>query len=114
MILCIGTTPALQRVMIFGHLALDSVNRASKTLDGVAGKSINVAKVLHVLGGRPSATGFLGAERGLEIAKEFESRGIPNEFVIVSGRTRQCVTVIDQSTGAITELVEESHPAPEG
>ena len=113
MILCIGTTPALQRVMIFGKLTLDSVNRASKTLDGVAGKSVNVAKVLHALGERVLATGFLGLEHGAEIAKDFDSRGISHEFVTVPGRTRQCTTVIDESTGAITELVEESHRAPE-
>ena len=113
MILCIGTTPALQRVMVFGKLALDSVNRASTTLDGVAGQSINVAKVLHALGERVFATGFLGADRGVEIAEEFDSRRIVHQFVSVPGRTRQCITVIDKSTGAITELVEESHPAPE-
>ena len=50
MILCIGTTPAAQRVMIFRKLVLEGVNRAVLTLDGVAGKSVNVAKVLHALG----------------------------------------------------------------
>jgi len=50
--------------MIFRKLALDAVNRAVTTLDGVAGKSINVAKVLRALGDHPVATGFLGGERG--------------------------------------------------
>jgi hypothetical protein len=36
--------------MIFRKLALDAVNRAVTTWDGVAGKSINVAKVLRALG----------------------------------------------------------------
>ncbi len=64
MILCVGTTPAVQRVMIFRKLALDEVNRASSTLDGVAGKSINVAKVLKSLGEEPVAVSFLGGDRG--------------------------------------------------
>ena len=59
-ILCIGTTPAAQRVMIFRKLTPDAVNRAATTLDGVAGKSINVAKILKALGAHPVATGFLG------------------------------------------------------
>ena len=50
-ILCLGTTPAVQRVMVFRKLTLDAVNRAATTLDGAAGKSINVAKVLKTLGG---------------------------------------------------------------
>ena len=58
-ILCIGTTPAAQRVMIFHKLTPDAVNRAVTTLDGVAGKAINVAKILKALGAHPIATGFL-------------------------------------------------------
>ena len=105
MILCIGTTPALQRVMIFRRLALDAVNRAATTLDGVAGKSINVAKVLQVLGAAPVATGFLGGERGQQLRAALERRGSELDFATVAAPTRQCITVIDQSSGAITEPV---------
>jgi fructose-1-phosphate kinase PfkB-like protein len=52
MILCIGTTPAAQRVMVFRKLALDAVNRAVSTMDGAGGKSVNVAKILKTLGDR--------------------------------------------------------------
>ena len=110
MILCIGTTPAAQRVMIFRKLVLDAVNRAVSTLDGAAGKSVNVAKVLKVLGEHPVATGFLGGDRGDFIRSALKEKGIESEFVMVSARTRQCVTVIDESAGAHTELVEESGP----
>ena len=110
MILCIGTTPASQRVMIFRKLTLDAVNRAVTTLDGVAGKSINAAKVLKVLGDRPLATGFLGGSRGERIREELTARGIDHEFVTVASPTRQCVTVIDESNNTHTELVEESRP----
>jgi tagatose 6-phosphate kinase len=41
-------------------------------------------------------------------------RGIAQEFVEVSASTRQCVTVIDESAGQITELVEESQPVESG
>ena len=110
MILCIGPTPAAQRVMRFRKLTLDAVNRAVTTLDGVAGKSVNVAKVLKALGERPVATGFLGGDRGEEVRSLLEARGIEQEFVSVTPRTRQCITVIDESSGRITELVEESRP----
>jgi tagatose 6-phosphate kinase len=110
MILCIGTTPAAQRVMVFRRLTLDAVNRAAMTLDGAAGKSVNVAKVLKALGEEPLATGFLGGERGDHLRALLQHRGIEMAFVTVAARTRQCVTVIDESTGSITELVEESQP----
>ena len=96
--------------MIFRKLALDAVNRAVTTLDGVAGKSINVAKVLRALGDHPVATGFLGGERGEQLRMALDARGIEHDFVIVAAPTRLCVTVIDESAGTHTELVEESRP----
>ncbi len=110
MILCLGTTPAAQRVMVFRQLALDAVNRALATLDGAAGKSVNVAKVLKTLGEQPLAVGFLGGDRGEHLRTLLETQGIELDFVTVAARTRQCVTVIDQQSGTHTELVEESGP----
>jgi tagatose 6-phosphate kinase len=108
MILCIGTTPALQRVMVFRRLAVDAVNRAVETLDGIAGKSVNVAKVLKELGEEPVALGFIGGDRGEELRQTLEQRGVKTDFIQVLERTRQCITVIDGSAGTQTELVEES------
>lgn len=110
MILCIGTTPAAQRVMVFRRLTLDAVNRAATTLDGAAGKSVNVAKILKALGEQPVAVGFLGGDRGDELRTLLAAQGIEQEFVTVPARTRQCITVLDQAAGTTTELVEEGQP----
>ena len=109
-ILCIGTTPAAQRVMIFRSLTPDAVNRAATTLDGVAGKAINVAKILKTLGAHPVATGFLGGQSGESLRAAMAEKRIESDFVRVKSPTRQCITVIDESTGTHTELVEESRP----
>jgi tagatose 6-phosphate kinase len=110
MILCIGTTPAAQRVMIFPKFELGEVNRARATLDGAAGKSINVAKVLSIFGARPLATGFIGGDRGNALLESLASRKIQTEFVRVRESTRQCLSVLDESSHRVTELVEESKP----
>ena len=109
-ILCIGTTPAAQRVMIFRELTPDAVNRAVTTLDGAAGKAINVAKVMKALGAHPIATGFLGGQRGEFLRAAMAEKQIESDFVTVKAPTRQCITAIDESTGTHTELVEESRP----
>ncbi len=114
MILCIGTTPAAQRVMVFKQLTADTVNRAALTVDGVAGKSINVVKVLKTLGESPVATGFLGGARGDAVRQELAASQIDVDFVAVQAPTRQCITVIDESAGTTTELVEESRPVEAG
>jgi len=96
--------------MVFRSLALDAVNRAVTTIDGVAGKSINVAKVLKALGESPVVTGFIGSVRGSFVESALVERGIETEFVKVAAETRLCITVIDESKGAHTELVQESDP----
>jgi tagatose 6-phosphate kinase len=108
MILCIGTTPAAQRVMIFRKLTPNAVNRATTTLDGIAGKSINVAKVLKTLGEKPVAITFLGGERGEFLRATLAEKKIQTEIIAVKSPTRQCLTLIDEAPGTHTELVEES------
>jgi tagatose 6-phosphate kinase len=95
--------------MVFHNLALDTVNRAARTLDGVAGKSVNVAKVLKALGEQPIATGFIGGDRGSLIEASLLERGIETDFVKIATEIRQCATVIDESAGTQTELVQESN-----
>ena len=99
--------------MVFPKLAIDAVNRAVRTLDGAAGKSVNVAKVLKSLGEQPLATGFLGGDRGADLRTLLQAREIEIDFIEVNARTRQCITVIDESGATQTELVEESQPVPE-
>jgi fructose-1-phosphate kinase PfkB-like protein len=94
--------------MFFRQLRLDAVNRAHTTLEGAAGKAINVAKVLRTLGERPLATGFLGGARGERIRRVLETKAIEAEFVNVLEETRECVTIVNESDGSITELVQES------
>lgn len=108
MIICLGATPALQRVMTFQGLTLDEVNRAAVTTASIAGKSINVAKVLSALGEKVIATGFVGGIPGETLRQELDRRGIAHDFVNVASPTRTCITIIDRNTGAQTELVEES------
>jgi tagatose 6-phosphate kinase len=110
MILCLGTTPVYQRTMLFDHVTVDAVNRAVQVMDYASGKSVNAARVVHTLGHDVLATGFLGGARGDALRADLNAVGVRNDFVTVSPETRQCMTVIDRSTGTATELVEESLP----
>jgi tagatose 6-phosphate kinase len=113
MILCLGTTPTLQRTMTFERLTLDTVNRALSVEITPSGKSLNVARALHVLGEEVVATGFLGGETGQIIRDRLDAAWITHEFVPVGPPTRSCVTIIDQSKSVVTELVEESQAVEE-
>jgi tagatose 6-phosphate kinase len=108
MILCLGTTPAVQRVMTFDRLHVDGVNRARAVSQSASGKSLNVARVIRTLGEDAIATGFVGGDAAAFIRKDLDAAGIAHHFVEVEPTTRTCVTVIDESAGTATELIEES------
>src|SRR5206468_9160577 len=82
-------------------------------LNGAPGKSNDFAEWLKALGEQPVSPGFVSGDRGEHLRALLETAEIDSDFVSVSPRTRQCITVIDESTGTQTELVEESRPVPE-
>jgi tagatose 6-phosphate kinase len=108
MILCLGTTPTVQRSMVFERVTSNAVNRAVEVLEGASGKSVNVARVLCTLGRAALATGFVGGDRGRFLLRELDRAGIPHDFVEVPTPTRLCITVMDRASGGHTELVEEA------
>ncbi|HSU53260.1 MAG TPA: hexose kinase [Candidatus Dormibacteraeota bacterium] len=107
-ILCIGATPAAQRVMVFQAVTVGAVNRAVATHDGAAGKAVNVAKVLKILGEDPILIGLFGGQRGKDLQEQLCGLGIQTDSITVPAETRLCTTIIDQGQAVQTELVEES------
>jgi 1-phosphofructokinase family hexose kinase len=112
-IVCVGTTPVWQRSMVFERVHWNDVSRAVYALDYASGKSINVARVLDALGESVRAVGFAGGDTGKAILRDLRRARIRRDFVRVHRPTRQCITVIDRSTGTATELVEEAARVPE-
>src|SRR5438045_5890470 len=107
MILCIGTTPTVQRTLVFDRLTLDDVNRAAVVDEYGSGKSVNVARVAALLGAEVIATGFAGGDRGRFLLDQLCADRVRHDFQPVAGQTRLCTTVIDRTTKTVTELVEE-------
>jgi tagatose 6-phosphate kinase len=112
MIITLGTTPAVQRSMIFDRLAIDAVNRSANVRQYASGKAINAARVLHNLGRDVVAMGLAGGFTGRFMLDDLTAAGIAADFVEVAPPTRICVTLIDRSTKEATELVEESAVVP--
>ena len=110
MIVCLGTTPTIQRTMLFDRVEPNAVNRAAEVREYASGKSVNVAKVLRTLGHNAIATGFAGGTRGAMLGQYLDQAGVQHAFVEVEAETRLCTTVIDRSTGTVTELVEDAGP----
>jgi tagatose 6-phosphate kinase len=108
MIITLGTTPTVQRTMSFAKLSIDDVNRATSVRQFASGKSINVARVLHALDERVVTTGIVGADGGKFMRMDLNRAGIANDFIDSPTATRLCITLLDESSGTATELIEEA------
>jgi tagatose 6-phosphate kinase len=111
MILCVGTTPTVQRTMVFDRLEVDEVNRAVEVAEYSSGKAVNVARVLTQIGEAALAAGFVGGRRGAFLVEDLAKWNVASESVATDGQTRLCTTLIDRHAGTVTELVEEAPPA---
>jgi fructose-1-phosphate kinase PfkB-like protein len=122
MIVTLGTTPAIQRVMVYhSPVKIDAVNRTGTVMVAPAGKAINAAHVARAL--CKSSTeqvctiGFLGQDdAGSKLMTEsLTAKGIAHSFVnCINPGIRVCVTVVDVASHTCTELVEESRPVSDG
>jgi len=111
MILCLGLTPALQRTLLFKSIQVDEVNRVQSVTVSAAGKSLNTARALATLGCECKVSGFNGGYNGDLINQFLTEYGVDSALTPMSGETRICTTLLDETTGTVTELVEEA-PQP--
>uniref|UniRef100_A0A7C4QQC5 Carbohydrate kinase PfkB domain-containing protein n=1 Tax=Schlesneria paludicola TaxID=360056 RepID=A0A7C4QQC5_9PLAN len=123
-ILAAGLTPAWQHILIFPRLVPGEVNRAAEAVWCASGKVLNVACAVHHLV-RPApptphtsparsraaavrTVCLIGGLTGEAIRRDFAALGISARWVESSVPTRVCTTLLEQSTGQTTELVENS------
>ena len=113
MILAAGLTPAWQQILQFERLTTGQVNRARTVMWCGSGKVLNVGAALHQLGSPSLTLSPIGGATGEQIRTDFARRQIPARWITTAAPTRVCTTLLDESTGTTTELVENSQPLTE-
>lgn len=108
MILAAGLSPAWQQILRFDRFTPGEVNRAAESHWCASGKVLNVGIALHHLGSQCLTLSTVGGETGRCIQREFETTGIPARWIETDPPTRVCTTILDNATGASTELVENT------
>lgn len=108
-ILVVGLTPCLQRTLIFQNFKVGEVNRTGEIYESASGKGTNVYNILQTLGHSPELITTYGGLNGQKFIALLEESSLANvQKVQVPFDTRICQTLINQSSGEVTELVEES------
>lgn len=110
MILSAGLTPAWQQVLVFDEYRHGQVNRAAEVHWCASGKVLNAGIAAHTLGGPSLTLSPLGGPGRDEICRELDELGVPARWIPTRSAVRVCTTLLERSTGAITELVENGRP----
>jgi len=111
-VLCFGLTPVLQRTLVFEALEPNEVNRAKQVVESAAGKALNTARALSVLGTPAQVAGFNGGVAGRKIEAFLKTYGVVSAQTQMRAETRICTTLLDRKGNTVTELVEEA-PLPD-
>lgn len=110
MITCLGLSPSLDVTYGVPVLEPGGIHRPEWKTVLPGGKSLNVARALHLLGGRVRAIAPLGGPIGDGIRASLDEAGVLVESVATGEPTRMCVSVVDDATLGITEFYEHASP----
>lgn len=110
MIVVAGLTPAWQQIMRFPVLRVGEVNRAAEVVWCASGKVLNVGLALASLGTASRTISPVGGPARETFERDFAAAGAPVDWIATEEPTRVCTTLLDESTGVTTELVENARP----
>jgi 1-phosphofructokinase family hexose kinase len=105
-ILFVAANPSVDRLYEVAALTPGAIHRPEAVAAVAGGKGLNAARAASLLGGRVAIAGILGGRSGEWIRDEIAGRGIDASWVLANGETRTCVSILDRSTGGMTELYE--------
>lgn len=110
--LVVGLNPVIQQTVFLEKLIHGGDSHVLWSRTDVAGQGANTTRILHQLGERAVNLCQLGEEDAPRFLHWAGSEGLDIQWIPAPGTVRNCHTILDSSTGDITELVEEGIPVP--
>jgi 6-phosphofructokinase 2 len=104
LIATITLNPSLDQHIIVDGLALDGTNRWSRLYRYAGGKGIDVSRVIHEMGGRTTAYGFIGGTIGRAVEILLDQEGVPCSFTPINGETRTNFIITDTQNSQQTRI----------
>jgi 6-phosphofructokinase 2 len=95
MIATVTLNPSLDRTVTVEELVMDEANRWTSLRRDPGGKGINVSRVIHELGGKTVAYGFIGGIDGETLKHLLQQQGVPFDFTPIKGEVRSNFIIAD-------------------
>ena len=105
-VLFVAANPSIDRLYEVDRLAIGAIHRPESMVAVPGGKGLNAARAAATLGGKVTAVGIVGGRAGDWIEERLATLAIDARMARSSGETRTCVSVLDRSSGAMTEFYE--------
>lgn len=105
-LVCIVPNPSIDRTAEVDRVELGAIHRPRTVVAVAGGKGLNVARAARALGAPVEAVVILGGHAGRWIDEQLDRSGIAHDTAWVDGETRTCLSVLDRSTGRMTEVYE--------
>jgi len=104
-------------VFVTANSSIDRLYEVERLTDGLihrprsvvarpGGKGLNAARAAVALGARVTAVGIVAGRAGDWIVEQLAEIGIDARMAHSTGETRTCVSILDRSTGSLTEFYE--------
>ena len=104
MIATVTLNPSLDRTVTVEELVLDEANRWTNLRQDPGGKGINVSRVIHELGGKTVAYGFIGGLDGETLKQLLKQHGVPFDFTQIKGEIRSNFIIADEAACSQTRI----------
>jgi 1-phosphofructokinase family hexose kinase len=105
-LVCVSVNAAIDKTAAVERLVPGEIHRPDLLTVLPGGKALNVARAARTLGLDACVVAVLGGHAGDWMEGALATRGIRTRAVRVAGETRTCLSVLDRSTGDLTELYE--------
>jgi 1-phosphofructokinase len=103
-VVTVTLNPAIDQTVKVNHFQPNTVNRGQDMVFQAGGKGVNVASFLADYGVDVTAVGFLGEENPHRFMRLFDAKGIRNDFILLPGRTRTGVKIVDPVMEQTTDI----------
>lgn len=105
-LVCVALNASIDKIAAVERLVPGEVHRPDVLSVVPGGKALNVARAASNLGLAATVVPVVAGHAGAWLVEALAARGMPTRPVRVTGETRTCLSVLDRSTGKLTELYE--------
>lgn len=105
-LLFVAANPSIDRLYELDRLDLGEIHRPRSIVAVPGGKGLNAARAAATLGGSVTAVAIVAGRAGDWITERLAQLGIDARIAHATGETRTCISILDRSSGELTEIYE--------